>query len=80
MAVTSRSNWGGNETDSAYWHTIANITLRKDGIWNLAQTPPLRSVMFAVNNTTRAASHLDYLQFCSSQPLLSPGTVHQIFE
>ena len=39
MAVTSRSNWGGNETDSAYWNTKANITLRKDGIWNLGQTP-----------------------------------------
>ena len=44
------------------------------------QIPPLRSVMFAVNTTTRAASNLDYLQFCSSQPLLSPGTVHQKFE
>ena len=31
----------------------ANITLRRDGIWNLAQTPPLRSVMFVVNTTTR---------------------------
>ena len=27
------------------------------------QIPPLRSVMFAVNTTTRAASNLDYLQF-----------------
>ena len=81
---------------------IANITLRRGGIWNLAQTqrkkisvsfqilpwclkaifqiPPLRSAMFAVNTTTQAASNLDYLQFCSSQPLLSPGTVHQKFE
>ena len=44
------------------------------------ERPPLRSVMFAVNTTTRAASNLDYLQFCLSQPLLSPGTVHQKFE
>ena len=57
---------------------IANITLRREEFWNLAQTPqenfktqmfhilpwrlkakfqipPLRSVMFAVNTTTRAA-------------------------
>ena len=81
---------------------IANITLRRGGIWNLAQTqrknfsvsfqilpwclkakvqiPPLRSAMFAINTTKQAASNLDYLQFCSSQPLLSPGTVHQKFE
>ena len=39
------------------------------------QIPPLCSVMFAVNTTTRAASNLDFLQFCSS-----PGTVHQKFE
>ena len=45
-----------------------------------SQIPTLHSVMFAVNTTTRAASNLDYLQFCSSQPLLSPGTVHQKFE
>ena len=38
------------------------------------------SLMFAVNTTTRAASNLNYLQFCSSQPLLSPGTVHQKIE
>ena len=44
------------------------------------QIPPLQSVMFAVNTTTRAASNQDYLRFCSSQPLLSPGTVHQNFE
>ena len=62
-------------------HFIANITLQRGGIWKAKfQIPPLRSVMFAVNTTTRAASNLDYLQFCSSQPLLSPGTVHQKFE
>ena len=43
------------------------------------QIPPLPSVIFAVNPTTRAASNLYYLQFCSSQPLLSPGTVYQKF-
>ena len=34
------------------------------------QIPPLRSMMFSVNTTTRTASNLDYLQFCTSQPLL----------
>ena len=79
---------------------IANITLQRGGIWNLAprnkfkthwkicpwclkakfQIPHLRSVMFAVNTTTRATSNLDYLQFCSPQPIPSPGSVHQKFE
>ena len=56
---------------------------RKNFPWCLRakfQILPLRNVIFAVNITTRVASNLDFLQFCSSQPLLSPGTVHQKFE
>ena len=98
---TNKRQWKNfSWNTSGIQYIIAIITLRRCGIWNLAQTPrknfkthwnffsnfsasfeifplclkakfqiqPLRSVMFAVNTSTRAASNLDYLQFCSSQP------------